>query len=56
MYNMKRFIDFLLALIVIVLFLPLFLLLVLLVRIKLGNPVFFCQMRPGLYGKPFQNV
>lgn len=28
--------------------------LILLVRIKLGSPVFFTQIRPGLRGKPFQ--
>jgi sugar transferase EpsL len=30
--------------------------LALLVRIKLGTPVFFRQERPGLHGKPFQMV
>ena len=32
---------------------PLFLGLAILVRVKLGSPVLFCQQRPGLYGKPF---
>lgn len=30
--------------------------LVVLVRIRLGSPVFFMQIRPGLNGKPFQMV
>lgn len=32
---------------------PLLLVLALIVRIRLGSPVLFCQERPGLYGKPF---
>jgi lipopolysaccharide/colanic/teichoic acid biosynthesis glycosyltransferase len=32
------------------------LVLVLLVRKKLGSPVFFTQVRPGLHGKPFRMV
>jgi lipopolysaccharide/colanic/teichoic acid biosynthesis glycosyltransferase len=35
---------------------PLFALLALLVRLRLGSPVFFRQMRPGLLGKPFSMV
>lgn len=53
---MKRLFDFLLSLAgLLVLALPL-LLLVLLVRCKLGGPVFFRQIRPGLHGKPFEMV
>lgn len=53
---MKRLFDFLLSLAgLLVLALPL-LLLVLLVRYKLGGPVFFRQIRPGLHGKPFEMV
>ena len=32
---------------------PLFLGVAILVRVKLGSPVLFCQQRPGLHGKPF---
>src|SRR5688572_4016375 len=32
---------------------PVLLIIVLLVRIKHGLPVLFCQQRPGLHGKPF---
>lgn len=35
---------------------PLLLLLYLLVRVKLGLPVFFLQIRPGLHGKPFMMI
>ena len=53
---MKRVFDSILALCgVLVLALPL-LILVWLVRSKLGSPVFFRQVRPGLHGKPFEMV
>jgi lipopolysaccharide/colanic/teichoic acid biosynthesis glycosyltransferase len=52
----KRVFDLILALCgVLALALPL-LVLVWLVRRKLGSPVFFRQMRPGLHGKPFEMV
>ncbi len=35
---------------------PLFLALMLLIRLKLGAPVFFIQIRPGKDGKPFRMV
>ena len=53
---MKRLFDFILALFgVLALALPL-LILVWLLRRKLGSPVFFRQVRPGLHGKPFEMV
>jgi lipopolysaccharide/colanic/teichoic acid biosynthesis glycosyltransferase len=53
---MKRLFDFLAAsLALIFLALPL-LALVWLVRRKLGSPVLFTQVRPGLHGKPFTMV
>jgi lipopolysaccharide/colanic/teichoic acid biosynthesis glycosyltransferase len=53
---MKRLFDFLAAsLAVLVLALPL-LPLAWLIRRKLGSPVFFTQVRPGLHGKPFKMV
>lgn len=52
----KRFFDFSAALFgLLLLALPL-LLLALLVRRKLGSPVFFRQVRPGLHGQPFEMV
>lgn len=50
----KRFLDVLAAILLIVLLSPLLLLIALLVRIKLGRPVLFRQMRPGLLGQPFE--
>lgn len=53
---MQRAFDFILALCgLVALALPL-LLLIWLVRSKLGSPVFFRQVRPGQYGKPFEMV
>lgn len=50
----KRPQDFLCALLAIVVFSPLLLLTAILVRIKLGSPVFFRQERAGWNGKPFR--
>lgn len=53
---MKRLFDFVIALFALLtLSLPL-LTLALLIRVKLGSPVFFCQSRPGLNSKPFQMI
>lgn len=53
---MKRLFDLLFAsLALLVLALPL-LVLILLVRSKLGSPVLFQQIRPGLNGKPFEMI
>lgn len=49
----KRMLDFLLALIAIVILSPIILVTALLVRIKLGSPVIFCQKRPGKDEKIF---
>lgn len=50
---MKRLIDFVSALLLSVLLLPIFLLIALLVKLLIGSPVLFTQERPGLHGKPF---
>ncbi|WP_276573962.1 sugar transferase [Comamonas thiooxydans] len=53
---MKRLFDFSFALLgIIILALPFFIL-VMVIRRKLGSPVFFRQLRPGLHGKPFEMV
>ena len=53
---MKRLLDFIAALLgLIALALPL-LLHMALIRRKLGSPVFFTQVRPGMHGKPFKMV
>lgn len=49
----KRMLDFLLALIALVILSPVILITALLVRIKLGSPVIFCQKRPGKDEKIF---
>ena len=43
----KRFFDFILSLIAIIMLSPVYLIVIVLVRIKLGSPVFFTQKRPG---------
>ena len=50
----KRFFDFLLSLIAIILLSPVFLIVALLVRTKLGSPILFCQERPGKDEKIFK--
>lgn len=53
---MKRCFDLVISLLsLFLLALPLFVL-ILQVRRKLGSPVFFTQLRPGLHGKPFNLV
>ncbi|EES90121.1 undecaprenyl phosphate N,N'-diacetylbacillosamine 1-phosphate transferase [Helicobacter canadensis] len=50
----KPILDFSLALILIILFSPIILIVALLIRLKLGSPIFFTQERPGLKGKIFK--
>ncbi len=50
---MKRLFDFLISLILLAMLLPLFVWVAVLVRLNLGSPVFFRQMRPGKHGQPF---
>ena len=53
---MKRSFDLFVAIVMlIVLTLPL-ILLIFVVRLKLGSPILFIQMRPGLHGKPFRMI
>jgi lipopolysaccharide/colanic/teichoic acid biosynthesis glycosyltransferase len=52
----KRLFDLLLTIPTLILFSPVLAVVALLVRAKLGTPVFFRQERPGLHGKPFQMV
>ncbi|HRW97889.1 MAG TPA: sugar transferase [Cyclobacteriaceae bacterium] len=49
----KQTIDAGVAAVALILFSPLFLILILLVRMQLGSPVFFRQERPGLEGRAF---
>lgn len=50
---MKRFFDLIFSLILFIILAPLLLLVVSLVRITLGTPIFFKQLRPGLNNEPF---
>lgn len=49
----KRWLDFILSLLAIIILSPILLIVALLVRIKLGAPVIFKQKRPGLHEKIF---
>ena len=50
---MKRLFDLVVVIGGLCVLWPLLLLLALLVRLNLGSPVLFTQLRPGLHGKPF---
>lgn len=51
---MKACFDYVFATILFILLLPVFLVVMALIKIKMGSPVFFRQVRPGLHGKPFE--
>jgi undecaprenyl phosphate N,N'-diacetylbacillosamine 1-phosphate transferase len=50
----KRFLDILLSGMALIILSPLLLVIAILVRVKLGSPVIFCQERPGKYEKIFK--
>lgn len=50
---LKRLLDLLLVSVIGFIFAPTIIVLILLVRFKLGSPVLFNQLRPGLHGMPF---
>lgn len=52
--KMKRFFDLVVSTALLILFTPLITLIALLIKIKIGSPVFFIQERPGLHAKPFK--
>ncbi len=52
----KRLFDVAISALILIVFFPIFVALGLLIRKKLGSPIFFTQTRPGLHGKPFQMV
>lgn len=51
---MKRILDFTLSLLALVVLSPVLLVVAILVGTRLGSPVLFRQVRPGLHGKPFE--
>ena len=50
---MKRIIDFLVSLLMIIIFIWLFVIVGMLIKMKLGSPIVFTQPRPGKNGKVF---
>jgi len=50
---MKRIFDIFVVLISLLLLIPIYFLVILVVKIKLGSPIFFKQPRPGLEGEAF---
>ena len=53
---MKRLLDVVGSAILLIVLLPVLLVVALLVRVKLGSPVLFRQVRPGIGGRPFTIV
>lgn len=51
---MKRATDFITVLCLLIVCSPVLLVMALLVRFKLGSPILFSQVRPGLNGRPFR--
>jgi lipopolysaccharide/colanic/teichoic acid biosynthesis glycosyltransferase len=51
---MKRSLDILFSLVALTMLSPVLLLLSVIVRMRLGSPIFFRQERPGQHGRPFQ--
>lgn len=52
----KRLYDIAVAMLAGLLLLPVLLIVALLVRFRLGSPIFFTQIRPGLKGRPFKMI
>jgi len=52
----KRVLDITASIFALVLLSPIILLITLLIRCRLGSPVLFRQVRPGLHGKPFEMI
>lgn len=54
--NKKRLFDVGLIILSLPILFIVFIVLLILVKIKLGHPVFFCQLRPGLHGAVFKMI
>jgi len=50
---MKRVIDLIISLTLLILFSPIIFVIAIIVRIKMGSPILFTQERPGLHGESF---
>lgn len=53
---LKRSFDLLASLLGLLALLPVLLVLAVLVRVRMGSPIFFRQQRPGLHGNPFYMI
>lgn len=53
---MKRAIDILFSLLALLILGPLLVVIALLIKLKLGSPVFFPHLRSGLHGEPFKMI
>lgn len=53
---LKRSLDVFLAVLTMILFMPVMIGVALAVRINMGGPVLFTQLRPGLHGRPFRMI
>lgn len=52
----KRIFDIFVSLFVLIIFSPIYIVIAYKVKKNLGSPVLFRQIRPGLYGKPFEMI
>jgi len=52
----KRLLDILFSIFGLILLSPILMIVAILIRIYLGSPIFFTQIRPGLNGKPFKMI
>ena len=52
----KRIVDVMIAIIMLLFTMPILIVTAFAIRIKLGSPVFFRQMRPGINGQPFELI
>ena len=53
---LKRLLDIIIATTALILLSPLYVFVAYKVKKNLGSPVLFCQVRPGLHGKPFEMI
>lgn len=53
---MKRLTDIILCTAILLFFSPIFLIIIIAIRVSMGSPIFFMQTRAGKYGKPFNII
>ena len=53
---MKRLIDFLVSFFALVFAIPLIVVIIVAIRLRLGSPILFTQVRPGFHGKLFKMI